>query len=146
MLSDVLDDIEQQTDYLFIFNDRVNVSRKVSINVKTKPVSGVLDKLLASTEVQYALQGTHIMLSARDTDLGTEMRQAPKTVTGTVRDNETGESIIGANIVEKGTTNGTITDSEGRFSLSISENATLQISYIGYIMQEISDLSGGGGG
>jgi hypothetical protein len=56
------------------------------------------------------------------------------------------EPIIGVNVVEKGTTNGTVTDVDGNFSLSVKENATLQVSYIGYIMQEISVLSVVGGG
>lgn len=58
------------------------------------------------------------------------------TVKGTVIDN-TGEPVIGANVTEKGTTNGMITDLDGRFSLSVKKNATLVISYIGYISQEI---------
>lgn len=58
------------------------------------------------------------------------------TVKGTVIDN-TGEPVIGANVTEKGTTNGMITDLDGRFSLSVQKNATLVISYIGYITQEI---------
>jgi TonB-linked SusC/RagA family outer membrane protein len=57
-------------------------------------------------------------------------------ISGTVVD-ETGEPVIGANVVEKGTTNGVITDVEGKFSLNVSENAVLQISYIGYVSQEI---------
>lgn len=58
------------------------------------------------------------------------------TVKGTVIDN-TGEPVIGANVTEKGTTNGMITDLDGHFSLSVKKNATLIISYIGYITQEI---------
>ncbi len=61
-----------------------------------------------------------------------------KTVTGVVMDN-TGETVIGASIVEKGTTNGTITDFDGNFTLTVSsDDAVLQISYIGYTTQEIS--------
>jgi TonB-linked SusC/RagA family outer membrane protein len=63
-------------------------------------------------------------------------QQGGKQITGTVLD-ETGASVIGANVVEKGTTNGVITDADGYFSLSIKENATLQVSYVGYITQEI---------
>ncbi|NLC04039.1 MAG: SusC/RagA family TonB-linked outer membrane protein, partial [Tissierellia bacterium] len=59
-----------------------------------------------------------------------------KTITGTILD-AYGESIIGANIIEKGTTNGTITDFDGNFSLEVGSNAILRISYIGYLEQEI---------
>ena len=59
------------------------------------------------------------------------------TVKGIVKDN-LGESVIGANVTEKGTTNGTITDLDGNFSLTVQKNATLVISYIGYVTQEIA--------
>ncbi|MDR2775470.1 MAG: TonB-dependent receptor [Tannerella sp.] len=59
-----------------------------------------------------------------------------KQITGVVLD-ETGASVIGANVVEKGTANGVITDADGRFSLSVKENAMLRVSYVGYVTQEI---------
>lgn len=65
-----------------------------------------------------------------------ESLQNKVTVTGTVKD-ATGESVIGASVVEKGTTNGTVTDLEGNFSLSVNANATLEISFIGFQTQEI---------
>lgn len=61
----------------------------------------------------------------------------PIAISGTIKDANTGEPIIGANIVEKGTTNGTITDVNGKFSLSVSPNATIVIRYVGYKTQEI---------
>lgn len=64
------------------------------------------------------------------------MTYAQNSVTGNVSD-VNGESVIGASILEKGTTNGTITDIEGNFTLNVSKGATLQISYIGYITQEV---------
>lgn len=66
-----------------------------------------------------------------------EVLQDAVTVTGNVVDN-TGMSVIGANIVEKGTTNGTITDIDGNFSIRVSPGAILQISYTGYKTQEIA--------
>jgi hypothetical protein len=69
---------------------------------------------------------------------------AQKRISGTVVD-VNDEPIIGVNVVERGTTNGTVTDVDGNFSLSVRENATLQVSYIGYITQEINVLSAWGG-
>lgn len=60
-----------------------------------------------------------------------------RTITGTVKDAETGESVPGANVVEKGTTNGTITDFDGNYKLAVSEGATLVISFVGYAPQEV---------
>jgi TonB-linked SusC/RagA family outer membrane protein len=76
---------------------------------------------------------------------GVTVSQQTVSITGEVKDTN-GEPIIGANVVEKGTTNGTVTDVDGKFSLNVAENAVLQASYIGYITQEISVLSHGGGG
>ena len=63
--------------------------------------------------------------------------QQKKIVTGTITDN-TGEAVIGANVVEQGTTNGVISDIDGKFSLNVANNATLNISYIGYVAQQVS--------
>jgi TonB-linked SusC/RagA family outer membrane protein len=76
---------------------------------------------------------------AEDTDLRvSETEQAKREITGTVIDGTTGESVAGASIVEKGTTNGTTTDADGKFFLPVSENAVLRITYIGYVTQEIA--------
>jgi hypothetical protein len=69
---------------------------------------------------------------------------AQQRISGTVID-VNDEPVIGVNVVEKGTTNGTVTDVDGNFSLSVREDATLQVSYIGYITQEISVLAARGG-
>ena len=68
--------------------------------------------------------------------IGTSVFAQTKQVTGVVKD-ATGETVIGASVVEKGTTNGVITDFDGVFKLTVSENAVLQISYIGYQTQEV---------
>ena len=138
-LSEVLNEIERQTNYLFVFNSQVDVDRRVSIAVSAQSVSGVLDELLKGMDVQYALQGTHIMLS-RSAATPTQTQQQGKLITGTVTD-AAGEPVIGANIIEKGTSNGSVTDVDGNFTLSVSENATLQISFVGYITQEINVLA-----
>ena len=64
------------------------------------------------------------------------MAFAQKTVKGTVLD-ETGSSVIGANVLEKGTTNGTITDMDGNFTLKVKNDAVLVVSFIGYKDQTI---------
>ncbi|MCD7937458.1 MAG: SusC/RagA family TonB-linked outer membrane protein [Tannerellaceae bacterium] len=78
------------------------------------------------------MEGVNIILSKRPAIA----QQAQKRITGTVVDDR-GEPVIGANVMEKGMVNGTITDIDGNFSLSVAENATLQISFIGYMAQEI---------
>jgi TonB-linked SusC/RagA family outer membrane protein len=72
-------------------------------------------------------------------DRVSETMQAKRQVSGTVTD-ATGEPIVGANVSEKGALNGIATDADGKFSLTVGENAVLQVSYIGFILQEISVL------
>lgn len=77
------------------------------------------------------------MVHAETSEISTAgIMQQSRTVTGKVLDPK-GETVIGANVMEKGTSNGTITDFDGNFTLNVSPNATLVISYIGYKTQEI---------
>jgi TonB-linked SusC/RagA family outer membrane protein len=78
------------------------------------------------------------MLSARDDYAAKTLEsQQDISLTGTVVD-QTGEPVIGANIMEKGTANGTVTDAEGKFTLNVSAGAVLQVSYIGFLKQEVT--------
>ena len=61
-LETVLNEIEHQTDYLFIYNNQVNVNKKVSLKAKNQPVSKVLEELLADSGITYSVEGNHIVL------------------------------------------------------------------------------------
>ncbi len=135
-LDKIINEIESQTDYLFIYNNEIDVTRKVSVKAKNKPVVEVLNNLLADTDVRYVLEGTHIVLSKEPKEEITTVLQQTRKITGTVQD-ANGEPIIGANIVVKGTSNGTISDLDGKFTINAPDNAILQISYIGFISKEI---------
>ena len=143
-IKEVLNEIEKQTDYLFIYNNEVNTNEKVSVKAKQKSVSVVLPSILEKNDIDYSMEGNHIILSTiekviqNERTLGTETaQQQKKQITGTVVD-EAGVSIIGANIVEIGTSNGTTTDIDGHFKLSVAENAVIRASYIGYLDQELN--------
>lgn len=137
---EVLTAIEKQSDYTFFYYDNaVDVNRKVSVNITEKPVDVVLGELFKGTDNQYTITGKQVYIrrvNATQKDKIEKSQQQKRLLTGTIIDQE-GEPIIGANIIEKGTTNGTVTDIDGTFSLSVSDNAVLQISYIGYLPQEI---------
>lgn len=135
-LNEILTDIESQTDYLFVYNNLVNVSQKASAKAKQQPVSEVLNQILANTDIAYVMEGTHIVLSKRTSDAGLAIQQQVRTVKGTILDNN-GESIIGANILIKGTTVGVISDIEGNFIIEADGNAVLEVSYIGYLKREV---------
>lgn len=139
LLREVIREIEKQTDFLFVYDrNEVNVNRSVSLHANNELVPDVLDKIFAGTDVEYKLIGKNITLIKRLNlpDENAISQQSPKKITGTVTD-ERGEPVIGANIVEKGTTNGTITDPDGNFSLAVSENAVLTVSYIGYTAKDV---------
>lgn len=131
---DVIVFIEEQTDYLFVYNDMVDLSRKVSVNASNVPVAKVLADIFTGSDIIYALEGNNILLFRKSEEI---RQQQGKRISGIVMDTSN-EPVIGANIVEKGTTNGVITDIDGRFALVVSSDAaTLVVSYIGYYNQEI---------
>lgn len=137
-LENVLNDIEKQTDYLFIYNKLVDVNRKVSVHLNKKPLKEALHDLFEGTDVNYSVDGTYIVLSASQNTPDNSAMQQAKTITGVISDRD-GQPIIGANIVEKGSKSiGTITDIDGKFSLRLSNGSTdLVVSYIGYITKEV---------
>lgn len=141
-LRETLNEIESQTDYLFIYSNEVNTNKTVSVKTKNEAVSKVLSRVLKDSDINFLMEGNHIILSHIEKQLNenqakTETVQLQgKTVTGTITDAK-GEAIIGANIIEKGTSNGTVTDFDGNFTLQVDDGAVLRISYIGYLEQEV---------
>ena len=137
-LKDYLNTIEKQTEYLFIYDAGVNVNKKISVNMVGKSIKEVLDNFSALLGLSYSQKGSYIVLSShkiKETSALLVDRQK-KTITGVVTD-EMGEPIIGANVIEKGTTNGIITDIDGKFTLEVAPGAVVQVSYIGYNTQEV---------
>lgn len=132
-LETVLNEIEQQTDYLFIYNNQVNVNKKVSLKARNQPVSKVLEELLADSGITYSVEGNHIVLGKQTTVAAPQQNSM---IRGKVIDTN-GDVVIGANIVEKGTTNGTTTDVEGNFSMNAKAGSTLVVTFIGYVREEV---------
>lgn len=135
-LEEILGEIEKQTDYLFIYNNQVEINYKVSVKVKNQPVSIVLSDLLKNSGIDYVMEGTHIVLTKKEANSLPEVTQQTQKVTGTIFDQHD-EPIIGANIVIKGTTVGTVTDINGLFSIEAEAKSVLNISYIGYQTKDI---------
>lgn len=134
-VEEVIEKIEKDTDFKFVFTDKtVDTSRKVSIHSLNAELKEVLDQLIQHSGLDYKIVDQLIVLSGKK--VASPQQDGRKAISGIVLD-ETGEPIIGANVVEKGTTNGVISNIDGNFTLLVSENATLQISYIGYVAQEI---------
>lgn len=132
-IKDVLREIENQSEYTFFYNDlSVDMNRKVNVNAKGKQIDEILSTLLPNCT--FKVENKRIIVIP--TESTSSVAQNEKKISGTILDTN-GEPIIGANVTQKGTTNGTITDMDGNFTLTVSNNTTLHITYIGYIEQEI---------
>lgn len=135
----ILKTIERTTKYQFFYNDDLaSLGRTTSLSVDNVPIETAIEKLLSGTDITYKKEKENlIVLTLRAVAAATPAtKQESRKISGTVVD-ATGLSIIGANVFEKGTTNGIITDTEGQFTLNVPDNAILQISYIGYVPKTI---------
>lgn len=138
-IGQLINQIEKQTDYLVVFRNReVDTERTIRIQEKSGKVISYLKDAFEGTDISYEFTNKYILLSKKNhSDAVNDNQQLNRKITGTVKDNN-GEPVIGANVSVKGTTNGTITDVDGNFSLeNISDNDIIVISYIGYTSQEI---------
>lgn len=134
----ILEEIEKQTDYLFIYNvEEVDLERRISITASNQTVTEILSNIFKNTDTIYKIEGKNIFLMRKEVNRDSSPQQSKKGITGTVID-KNGEPIIGANVLIKGTSIGTITDFNGKYTLEVPENAIIQISYIGYLSQDIN--------
>ena len=129
-LEQAMDEIKSQTRYLFINRDVEGLeSRKVSINVSNELITKVLDQLFTPFDIGYDIDGRSIFIYKQQVAAA-----RPVPVSGRVTD-ASGQPIIGASVIVRGTTLGVSTDAEGRFSLEVPAPAasqTLEVSYLGY--------------
>lgn len=134
-IQEILGEIERQTDYLFVYSEKeVDVNQRKTVNVSQQRVADVLSSLFRSTNVGYAMEGHNIMLMAKTTQ--TDAAQQKRHITGVVKDIK-GETIIGANIMIKGTGTGVSTNIDGEFSIEAAAGDELIVSFIGYLTQTI---------
>ncbi len=133
-MREVIKELEETTEYRFFYNDGIKgLNSPISVDVEDADINAVMDAIAKQANVAYVLKSGHqIVLSS----VKTVQQQGNKKVTGTITDPK-GEPIIGANVVVKGSTNGTITDIDGHFSIEVTPNAILQVSYIGYVAQDV---------
>lgn len=124
--------IEQQTKLFVDYNIQdVNDSRVLTKLPKSSNVKEVMEQLLEGSGCSITFSNGHVIINKQ-----TQTAFTTKNLSGIVKD-EMGEPVIGANVVVKGTTNGTVTDMNGRYNLTVPEGSVLQISYIGYNTQEV---------
>ncbi|WP_243349320.1 TonB-dependent receptor [Parabacteroides sp. FAFU027] len=131
----ILKTIEKNTEYRFFYNnDFVALNKVSSLSVKNSTIDNALKQLFTGTGISWEKKENNLIVLTPDKIINVE-KKSSKGITGTVKDSK-GEPIIGANIVIKGTTNGTITDVNGNFSMQAPENTVLTVSYIGFLPAE----------
>ncbi|MFY9152954.1 MAG: SusC/RagA family TonB-linked outer membrane protein [Prolixibacteraceae bacterium] len=137
-VTQILKQIEDQTEFRFLYNsNNINVDRKTDIDCKSKNIEEVLDILFSGTNVKYrSFNSNYVLYTDEDAFSGTVQQQ--KSVSGKVTDSS-GAPIPGVTVLVKGTTTGSLTDPDGKYSLStVPEGATLQFSFVGMKIQEIA--------
>lgn len=127
--------IESVSKYKIAYNaTQLDVNKTVTLNQKNVDVLKVLDAILAGTGCTYKINDGYIVITPIQ-------KGTVKKIEGIVKDTK-GEAVIGATVMVKGTTTGTITDFDGKFSLDVEEGSNLEISYVGFKNQELAARSG----
>ena len=129
-MEQVVNEIEAQSRYLFLFNKDIDSRRIiVSVNAENQTITQILPALFKDTGLNYTIEGMSILVTKKS-----EKSENPVTVSGRVTDLK-GLPIVGASVIVQGTTLGVSTDTNGRFSLEVPAPAStrvLEISYLGY--------------
>ncbi|WP_372933687.1 SusC/RagA family TonB-linked outer membrane protein [Mariniphaga sediminis] len=136
-IAEVLQKVEKQSEFRFFYNERVDVGKRVTIHVINKTVIDILDEVLEGTGINYKIMGQQIALFNRDNPFNWISQQQQRTVSGKVTDSD-GLPLPGVTVVIKGTTQGTVTNAAGEYSLSnVSESTILQFSFVGMKTEEV---------
>nr|WP_229115744.1 STN domain-containing protein [Bacteroides ovatus] len=134
-LKEAIEVIKKQGNYSFLIrNNDIDLNRKVSVNINNGTINDVMGQLLAGTDVSYEVNGPRVIMFHAVTPQ--KEQEKAFVLKGRITD-PTGEGVIGANVKVVDSTEGTITDMDGNFSLMVTPNARLSISYIGYATQEV---------
>ncbi len=140
-LKTVVNSLKKQTDIVFSYDTSLESLRvnNVSVKAENEKIEAILEQAFRGTGIKYKIEDRIVMLySGKEPSAkANATHQSTKKISGIVKD-PMGVPVIGANVVVKGTTNGVITGLDGDFQLEVPENATLEISYIGYVTQSVS--------
>ena len=132
-LHEVLPLVEQQCDYHFFYNSNLpGLDSRVTVNLTNTPLEQALRQLFNGTGISYKMAENNVIVLSVE-----EKKSTSRTVRGVVLDKSNNDPIIGASVVVKGTTQGTITDYDGNFSIEATSGQYLQVSYLGYQTYEL---------
>lgn len=142
-VKEILNQIEDRSDFFFMYNDRkVDVTRKVNLDLKQAKIEDILEKIFEGTNTKFIVKNRQIVIYNEnveeiDPSNSGKIIQQQKSISGKVTDSS-GSPLPGVSLIVKGTNNGTITDANGNYSLSnVPEYAVLQFSFVGMKTQEV---------
>jgi hypothetical protein len=136
-LRDCIEIIENQSKYLFVYGSDINIAKVVSIDVREKDINEVVGTLCSLLSMDYSIKGYYVVLSAKaDSKLKGNETSSNKPILGIIRDID-GKPVAGASIIEKGTSKWTVTDDRGHFSIDAEPGARLEVSFLGYVPEEV---------
>lgn len=132
-IESVLDKIEQESEFYFLYNQKlIDVQRKVDVIAEDKTIMDILNNIFDGTDVKYAVYDRQIILTDIEAP-GILNAQQQAQVSGKVTDAASGQPLPGVNVIVSGTTSGVLTDTEGKFSINLpNADATLEFTFIGY--------------
>ena len=141
-VKEAMEQLKKSSGYSFVFSSvDVNTQKRVSVSVQNASIEEAVKQILKGQNgLDYEIKGKKIVVKKTSSAL-LSTSQEKKVVSGKVVD-ANGEPIIGATILEKGTTNGTVTDFDGNFSLKVAEGGQLEFSYVGFQSQELKAIYG----
>jgi len=136
-VGEVLDEIENQSEFYFLFNQKlVDTDRELlSVQMKDKKINEVLDQNFAGNNTEYMVMHIQIVLTSKQYLSGVKGKLQPGSVSGKVID-ENGLAMPGASVSVKGTSLGVVTDMDGNYRIVVDESATLVFSFVGYLTVE----------
>ncbi|HCR90134.1 MAG TPA: SusC/RagA family TonB-linked outer membrane protein, partial [Prolixibacteraceae bacterium] len=133
-IENILLNIENQSEFRFFYNGKIDVDRKISVSCEDKLVTELLNEIFEETNIRYKVMGRQISLSADSS--GLNGAQEERNVSGKVTDSS-GAPLPGVTVIVKGTTQGIITDFDGKYTLAnVPSDATLMFSFVGMKTQE----------
>ena len=137
----VFDYIELNSKYVFVYDQQVKniLSEKVTFETKGKTIEDILADVCSQVGLNYQINNRQVSITAGARTASKQAqpkKNTPKSISGTVKDGN-GEPLIGATVRVKGSSTGTVTDIDGNYTLNVPANAELEISYIGFIDQQI---------
>lgn len=133
-LSEIFNEIEEQSEFLFNYKDSDIGHVKAKVNIKNGNIEEVLTQALRNTNLSFSINDRHITIFK----VPQTVKQTGKVITGNVKDDR-GELLLGVSILIKGTPRGTVTDMDGNYSLEVpNDQAVLVFTYLGYKTKELS--------